>query len=351
MAGNKHALTRYWVLDNCFSNHVKKYYAEDLIKRCNEALAERYASESVGISRRTFFDDLNDLDNIGGEYGVEILRLNDGRKKYYRYSEDGFSLFAKGFTDDELVSLKETISTLQRFKGLPSFQWMDSMVDKLERKMKLKSAADNVLSIDENAGYVGIEWLKDIFDAIVNKQPLRIDYRNFEQKTFRWTIHPYYIKQYNNRWFLFGHNPQFNGLSHIPLDRIDDIEPLHIKFIPNTKTDFEKYFDKIIGVTINDKPVQTVRLKFSQKRLQYVLTKPIHNSQRCKDPDTGIVELQIIPNNEFYSLLLSFGPDVEVLSPESVRDTLQEKIKGSYEKYFGVQTGCTKESHLCTVEQ
>lgn len=81
MADNKHALTRYKVLDNCFRNHVKKYYAEDLIKRCNEALAERYASEKVGISRRTFFDDLNDLDNIVGEYGVEILRLNDGRKK------------------------------------------------------------------------------------------------------------------------------------------------------------------------------------------------------------------------------------------------------------------------------
>lgn len=94
-------------------------------------------------------------------------------KKYYRYSEEGFSLFAKGFTDNELVSLKETSSTLQRFKGLPSFQWMDSMVDKLERKMKLKSTADNVLSIEENAGYVGIEWLKDIFDAIVNKQPLK----------------------------------------------------------------------------------------------------------------------------------------------------------------------------------
>ena len=42
MAGNKHALTRYRVLDACFSNWMRKYYAEDLIKKCNEALAERY---------------------------------------------------------------------------------------------------------------------------------------------------------------------------------------------------------------------------------------------------------------------------------------------------------------------
>ena len=109
MAGNKHALTRYRVLDACFSNSVRKYYAEDLMKKCNEALAERYPSGEMGISRRTFFDDLNDLDELVSEYGVEILRLNDGRKKYYRYSEDGFSLFTKGFTEDELLSLKETI--------------------------------------------------------------------------------------------------------------------------------------------------------------------------------------------------------------------------------------------------
>lgn len=99
MAGNNHALTRYRVLDACFSNSMKKYYAEDLIKKCNEALAERYGSDEMGISRRTFFDDLNHLDSIVGEYGVEILRLNDGREKYYRYSEGGFLLFAKGFID------------------------------------------------------------------------------------------------------------------------------------------------------------------------------------------------------------------------------------------------------------
>ena len=45
MAGNKHALTLYRVLDTCFSNRMRKYYAEDLIKKCNEALAERYGTE------------------------------------------------------------------------------------------------------------------------------------------------------------------------------------------------------------------------------------------------------------------------------------------------------------------
>ena len=350
MAGNKHALTRYRILDACFSNSMKKYYAEDLIKKCNEALVDYYGSEESGISRRTFFADLNDLDEIVGEYGVEILRLNDGRKKYYRYDKEGFSLFTKGFTEDELRVLKENVQILQRFKGLPTFSWMESLVSKLEDKITVKTSVDSILAYEENTGYSGIDWLKDCFDAIVNKQPVRIDYRNFEDKEFQWTIHPYYIKQYNNRWFLIGFNPEFDNLSHIPLDRIDEIEPIHIDYIPNTTTDFEKYFDNVIGVTVTDAPVQDIKLHFSQKRLQYVLTKPIHKSQKCYDPDNGIISLQLIPNRELESLILSFGPDVEVLEPLSLRNQIQERVKESFSHYFDVQAGCTSLPYLCTVE-
>ena len=342
MAVNKHALTRYRILDACFSSKMRKYYAEDLIKKCNEALAERYGSEDAGISRRTFFDDLNDLDSIVGEYGVEIQRLNDGRKKYYRYDKEDFSLFTKGFNENDLRALKENIQTLQRFKGLPTFDWIDSLVSKLEDKLTIKSSVDNIIDYEDNADYSGIDWLKDIFDAIIGQQPLQVKYRKFDDTQFNWTIHPYYIKQYNNRWFLIGYNPEFDNLSTIPLDRIDDIEPKHIAFIPNTGIDFDKYFDNVIGVTIPDAPIESIKLRFSPSRLQYVLTKPIHKSQRCPDPDAGIITLKLIPNNETDALLLSFGADVEVLEPESYRNRIREKVQSAFANYFDVQAGCTK---------
>ena len=350
MAGNKHALIRYRILDACFSNSMKKYYADDLIKKCNKALVEYYGSEDSGISRRTFFDDLNDLDEIVGEYGVEILRLNDGRKKYYRYDKDGFSLFTKGFNEDELRVLKENVLMLQRFKGLPSFQWMDTLVNKLEDKLTIKSSVGGILNFEENTNYVGIEWLKDVFDAIIGQQPLQINYRSFEDKIFHWTIHPYYIKQYNNRWFLIGYNPEYKDLSIVPLDRIDDITPLHIEYIPNTYIDFDLYFSNVIGVTVRKAPIEPIKLRFTQSRLQYVLTKPIHHSQICSNAEDGIVTLDLIPNQEFEALLLSYGPDVEVLEPESLRKQVREKIERSYKKYNSVKTDCTTSPYLCTAE-
>ena len=351
MAGNKHAIMRYRILDACFSNRMKKYYAEDLIQKCNQTLAEHYGSEESGISRRTFFDDLNDLDELVGEYGVEIQRLNDGHKKYYRYDQEGFSLFAKGFNDEELRFLKENIQTLQRFKGLPTFKWMDSLVSKLEDKLTLKTSVKNIIDYDDNADYSGIDWLKDCFDAIINQQPLRIDYRNFNNKEFHWTIHPYYIKQYNNRWFLMGYNPEFDDLSIIPLDRIDALDPLHVEFIPNSEIDFSTYFDHVIGVTVPKHDPVPVKLKFSVGRLQYILTKPIHHSQVCSNPSDGIILLHLIPNKEFESLLLSYGPDVEVLEPQELREQIKAIIAQMYNKYFSVQTGCTEPPYLCTVEK
>ncbi|MBP5335906.1 MAG: WYL domain-containing protein [Bacteroidales bacterium] len=329
---------------------MKKYYAEDLIKKCNEALVEYYGKEESGISRRTFFEDLNDLDEIVGEYGVEILRLNDGRKKYYRYDTEGFSLFTKGFTEDELRVLKESIQTLQRFKGLPSFQWMDTLVSKLEDKLTIKSSVSNILGYEENTDYVGVEWLKAVFEAIIGQQPLQVDYRTFDNTEFHWTIHPYYIKQYNNRWHLIGYNPEFQDLSHVPLDRIDDIKPLHIEYIPNIDIDFDQYFKDVIGATVRKAKPERIVLRFSLSRLQYVLTKPIHHSQVCSDTQEGIVTLNLIPNQEFEALLLSYGPDVEVLAPETLRDQIREIIERAYNKYNVVRAGRTTSPYLCTVE-
>ncbi len=333
MADHKHALTRYRVLDNCFSNWMRKYYIEDLIQKCEEALAERYPDSDNGISRRALFDDLNDLDELVTEYGVEILRIRDGRRKFYRYNKENFSLFTKGFTEEELRCLKDNVQILQRFKGLPTFEWMTTLIDKLEDKISLKSCANSIISYEENADYSGIEWLKNCFDAIINQQPLKVEYRTFEDIVFCWVIHPYYIKQYNNRWFLIGYNPDYKRLSHVPLDRIDDLEPFHTEFITNTAYDFEKYFDDVVGVTVLDAEVLPIKLRFSKKRLQYVLTKPIHKSQRCVDPDSGIVTLRLIPNRELEALLLSFGPDVEVLEPLKLRNQIMEKIRIINEHY------------------
>jgi predicted DNA-binding transcriptional regulator YafY len=71
------------------------------------------------------------------------------------------------------------------------------------------------------------------------------------------------------------------------------------------------------------------------------MTKALHHSQRIVDFDNHIIGISVIPNNELDALILSFGKDVEVLSPISYREKIQTIIKEAYDKYFTMQIDCT----------
>jgi len=49
------------------------------------------------------------------------------------------------------------------------------------------------------------------------------------------------------------------------------------------------------------------------------------------------LSLEVKPTRELEQQILSFGSDVEVLSPESFRAQIAIKIEENYKKYFPVQ--------------
>ena len=303
MASNKHAQIRYKVLDDCFSNFRRKFYFSDLMERCNEALRELYGEDHTGIKTRTLRSDINYIRSRASEEGVDVEAKDDGNGFYYRYSEPDFSIFKRGLGEDDFAQLKETILMLQRFKGMPNFDWMSELVVKLEDKLNLRGFSKSVVGYDENKAYTGLEWFQD-------------------------------------RWFLFGLNDEQKTIYNIPLDRIWEVEQINKEYIPSD-IDFESYLDDVVGVSVYPVEKECIRLQFSVHRFPYVTTKAIHQSQRIVDFDNRVVEISVIPNNELEALILSFGKDVEVLSPVSFRERIQNVIRESYENYFPVQVECT----------
>lgn len=356
---NKHALIRYRALDKCFSNFARRYYIEDLIQACNEALYshtgdERYGDPlRPGISRRQVLVDIDFMESEAG-WAALIDRIKDGRRVYYRYEDPEYTINNQPITDEEMAKLRETMLMLSRFKGMPQFEWMESLLTNLEDKFHLQGFSDSVISMDGNEYAAGIEHLSPLFNAIVNKTPLLIEYKTFDGKEFKWEIHPYHIKQYNNRWFLIGlNNDEYHNISTVALDRIVNFEQLHRSFIENTIIeDFDDYFYDIVGVSFPpDAKVEKVVLKFSAHRFPYIQAKPIHGSQRTLSENDGTIQLNIIPNRELESIILSFGDDVEVLLPSSLRNAIATKIKKSCKKYETMQNDCTNYSYICSVER
>lgn len=334
MATNKHAQIRYKVLDDCFSNFGRKFYFKELLKKCNEALAEIYGDEIEGVKTRTLRSDISYLRERAAEYDVDIISENDGTGYFYRYSKKDFSVFRQGFNQDELNQFRETILMLQRFKGMPNFDWMTELAVKLEDKLQLGKNNGNFVSYEENELYVGLDWFKDVFDAIANCRVINVVYSKFNgSRPFNWDIHPYFLKQYNSRWYLLGLNDYNNKIYTIPLDRIVDMQEIRKDFIPNTTVDLDEYFKDIIGTTKENSPIESVRLQFSENRFPYIETKPIHSSQKVIDHGNRIVEINVIPNKELRAKILSFGNDVVVLSPQYLRGQIATILKSALNKY------------------
>lgn len=334
MASNKHASIRYRVLDKCFANPVKKYFIADLIAACTAALKE-IDPDSEGISLRTIQNDIIHMESAEG-FNAPIGRYKDGKKVYYRYEEKNFSIDKQPLNQAELEQIKAAMQVLSHFKGMPQFEWLNDLKPKMENALLLEQHHSPIISFDTNQYLTGIEHLSELFYAILYKKPLCISYQSYKsEEPSKQLLHPYHLKQYNNRWFLLGLNHKYNTITNLALDRIKLIEEETIPYI-NTSINFEEYFDDIIGVTLTeDKLKEKIMLKFFPSSAPYVLSKPLHHSQKKISYIDGelIISIEVIPNYELESLILGFGERVEVIAPEKFKTDIETRINTLYKIY------------------
>jgi len=343
MPTNKNAQLRYQILDRCFSDFSRKYEIEDLVNKVNEALDDLYGKK---VSLRQIREDIKYMrDRVTFDAPIVAYPLN-GKKCYYRYERRGFSIFNNELSVEEVVKLRSTIDMLSRYRGIPANAWLEEVISNLEYRFGVKSNSENVVSFEQNEQLKGLEYLSDLIDAAVTHQPLKIHYRTFAGKEKESILHPYHVKQYNNRWFLFGLEETRHGsrIANRPLDRIVKFSHADVKFIPNTDVDFSTYFQDIVGVTIPDDSikVEKVLLRFDKNRYPYVVSKPIHHSQTIVDEEKYLLQIEVRPNKELEALLLSFGPQVEILQPLWFREQFAEKIQENFNIYFSMQKDCTE---------
>jgi len=326
------ALIRYWAYDKCLKNRGVKYTWTDLQKIANQDLADR---DYQPIGKTQFFKDIKALREPPWVAPIETYKI--GSQSYYRYSDPDYSIRKQQLSEVEAEQLKSALMVLSRFKGMPQFDWVHEIIPKIEQSFKLDGGQKEILGFDQNIDLKGIEYLGQLFNAILYKRVMKISYRSFTSNEVKdQTIHPYFLKQFNNRWFLFGRNIDFEGVSNLALDRIENVTESTQQYLENTAHNFEEYFESIIGVT---KPVgkepELIKLWFSPAQAPYILTKPLHGTQKKKSHDgTGlIVTIEVIPNVELEQLILRHGEHCQVVEPVELRLKVFNRLKNALGKY------------------
>lgn len=336
MGINKNALIRYKVLDSCFRNIGKRYFIDNLIAECENVLLD-IDPNSNGISRRQIFADIAFMKSTEG-WEIDLKQLRDGKKVYYQYADPTFSINNMPLNEIEINQLTSAVNILSQFKGMPQFEWINELIPKLQQGLSVEETAPTIIEFDNNQYLKGIEHLGVLHNAIFYKKVLAIEYQPFDiESPFKVIIHPYYLKQYNNRWFLFGYNPENEKYDwNLAIDRIVSIKEIKQEFHPNTCIEWGEYFEDIIGVTKPiDLPVENVVLHFLGKTGKYMESKPIHGSQKSKwiNENTLEVSLQIIINYELTRLILSYADSVIVIKPFSLAETIKERLRLALNHY------------------
>jgi predicted DNA-binding transcriptional regulator YafY len=326
MAITKYPLIRYKILDKCFRNTGKRYFIEDLIKECENVILELDPNSS-GISLRQIREDIAFMKSPEG-WSIEIEENRVGRKMYYRYVDPAFSINNMPLNEIEMQHIMEAVDILTQFKGMPQFKWLNELVPKLQQGLTQKK--DTIIEFDNNEYLKGIDYIGQLYNAIHYKKVLLIEYQPFESDSpLNFTIHPHYLKQYNNRWFLFGLNDENEKEDwNLAIDRIKNISELNNKF-KTSRIDWAEYFEDFIGVT---KPTEAksekIILHFYGKTGKYMETKPIHGSQKSNwiSNETLEVKLDLIINYEFERLILSYANNVKVVEPLLLANQINERL-------------------------
>ena len=330
MANVKNGALRESIIDRCLHSR-SGYSTKEMFDKCNDAL-ERHGEMPVTALNTI----RNDITSIANRWKVRVEELRNGREKKYRYEDPNFSIYNTPLNEEEIAQLSRAISVLQRFEGMPGFEWVEEMSAHLQTTVS--ASPEPVIGFDENEKLKGMSFFTPLFQSITSKKTIKISYRGYKSdRLIEAVIHPYYLKEYNQRWFLFALNDHYKTISNFALDRIEYIERDTTKYIPNTSIDFAHYFDNIIGVSVNpNEDVQTVHIWIAKEQLPYTLSKPIHKSQQLTEErgdGSAVIAIKVIPNFELQQLLLSLGDRIEVLSPEPLREEIYGRIKNNLQKY------------------
>ena len=333
---NRNALIRYKTIDNCLRRRHVKWTLDDLITACSDALYEYTGVDKI-ISRRTIQLDIQMMrsGSLGAPAPIEVYE-----NRYYRYKDPDYSFTDSPLTDDDLKLMGDTVEMLRQFGGFSAFAGMEDVLGRLEDHVSsMRHKRRPVILLEKNDDLRGLKYIEPLYKAIIAKTPVKIIYKSFKSRDMqKFIFSPYFLKEFRNRWFVYGWKKGAGMIFNLALDRIHEMGAAPgEEYLENTVIDPDTFFDNLIGVTknISDK-AHKVRFWAAPGQVPYIETKPLHKSQfvvQRNEDGSAIFQMEVVLNYELEKDLLGFGEGVKVLAPRQLVHNMSKRLRQAAENY------------------
>ena len=175
MPVNRNTLLRYKTIDRILRKG-RKVTLDELIEACNDAL---YETNGYGeVSRRTIQHDIQEMRYSQALGYYAPIKVVD--KKYYKYDEYGYSITQIPISSEDMAQLSEAVDLLKQMSSFKGFDGVEDVVNRLEDYVaSMRYKVEPVILLESNDRLRGLEYITDLHDAIINKEPIEITYKSF----------------------------------------------------------------------------------------------------------------------------------------------------------------------------
>ena len=258
----------------------------------------------IGFSKRTLQRDIKEMRNI---FGVEIE---------YAKKEKGYFI-------------RETEMNRENFhRMLEAFELFNSV--------NAAQSAQPYIHFEKRRPQ-GTENLHGLLHAIENRRQIQFSYQKYweNQITYR-AAEPYALKEFRNRWYVIAQDLRDKQIKSFALDRLTNLEITgqNFKLPPHYSPEQSyRYCFGIMGP--NGQEPEEVILSFTAFQGKYLKSLPLHETQQIltDNEDELQLKLKLFITHDFVMELLSFGAEVTVLAPDSLKDELVKSYTQALRNY------------------
>ena len=282
--------------------------------------------------QRTVYRDLDALQNAGFPIYNETIdntnlwMLMDSAKEKMPVPMNITELMSLYFARDMLKVLKHTVF----------YDSLKSLFQKI--KTSLPAELINYLEQIENNLHIGQRPYKQygefrdtinlINDAVTSQLHIDITYYAVSrQKESKRRVAPYNIWLLDGSFYLIGFCRKRNDIRIFALDRIKALDISDETFERPEDFNVEEFMGSSFGV-FQGNP-EKVKVHFAADIAEYIKEKSWHNSQILHPQDDGsvIFEADVAGLDEIRFWILSWGSKATVISPETLKESVQDEIR------------------------
>ncbi|MBQ7837923.1 MAG: WYL domain-containing transcriptional regulator [Clostridia bacterium] len=295
-------------------------------------IIDELKKNDISAERKSIYDDIEALCN----FGVDIVQVK-GRNGGYYIGERDFELPELKLLVDSVQSSK-FITQDKTYKLIKKIESLASVYDGqlLQRQVYV---SNRVKSMNESIYYT----VDAISDAITQNKKIRYQYFEYtvtKERRFRhdgkfYEVSPFALIWDDENYYMLAWDSDAGKMKHYRVDKmfkvsITDNEREGIKEFE--KVDMSAYTKSVFGMFGGNE--QKVKLRFANHLVGAVLDRFGRDIIVIKDGDEHFtVSVNVVVSQQFLAWVFGFGDDVEIISPEDVRNEMKKQAEIIANKY------------------